>query len=182
MTIKKYYHDRFASHLSKMVVCYSQGHPGHVTHYELENPQVGVLSLPAADRAYFIVCLFFTVLVDQAMYSYGPEGHTSFKTLAKYPTWGVLGGANSNPWGVIGVALNNKLVKEAALIGIADEAMQLFVDELEDYFKKYLPKDSIKEFLAHMQEDSDFSTGLFLRAGEAGMALYSGFKKATSKV
>lgn len=182
MSIKSYYHERFASHLSKMVVRHSPGHPGYVTHYEIENPQRGVRSLSIEDRPYFVLCLFFTVLIDQAMYAYGPGGHNSFKTLTKYPTWGVLGGANSNPWGVIGVALCNKLVKEPAILNIADEAMQLFVDEVEDYFRKYLPQDSAKEFLAHMQADPDFSTAFVLRAGEAGMALYNGFVTAVSKL
>ena len=140
--------------LLPMMIGRSNDHHGYITVHDVYDARKGVWTLPQEDQPKFILCLFTTILVDQAMHAYGPQAFDEWKRRTGYPGWGILSGLNSSPWVLLdGFGLN--LMLGGNLTKLANAAMQLFVDEVVEYFDEFLPEQSVKDFLQRIQSDPD---------------------------
>ncbi len=164
MSLKAYYNQQFRSDLASLLLGFQpQEHArilgvGHIwTHGGCTQ-----LSQVSAERhPQFLACLYFTVLVDQAMHTHFYFESHRFEELTQYPKFRVgLGHAlHMNPASILTVPIQHRLVSEDAVRQIIPEAMNLFVDETASFFRDHMPEIQAADFLARILADPDISGG-----------------------
>ena len=77
MNIKQYYTNRFRNDLGIFMPDTRVPYFGHSWSYDCKN----LNKIPLEQRGVFLICLYFSVLVDQAMYTYYPSQYTHFERL-----------------------------------------------------------------------------------------------------
>jgi hypothetical protein len=82
-------------------------------------------------RAQFLICLYFTVLVDQAMYTHFRSDYPKFQGLTRYPKFcHGLSQFQYNPRGILTAPVAQRIVSALAVRELLAEGMTLFVDEV----------------------------------------------------
>jgi hypothetical protein len=111
-------------------------------------------------RPFFLVCLYFTVLVDQAMHSHFGQWHHEFERLTLYPKFRVGLGhpAHLNPIFVFTVPIERKLVLESDIRALIPDGMSLFVDETDDFFRHHMPQITASQFFERLLADPDVAS------------------------
>lgn len=116
----------------------------------------GVENITEGDRAFFLICLYFTVLVDQAMYTHYKSYYEQFELLTKYPKFcRGLGQFQKNPRGILLMPIEKGMVKKANIDGFLNDGMGLFVDEVCDFFNQHMPQIDPSEFFDKLLFDAD---------------------------
>ena len=117
--------------------------------------------VPADHRAHFLACLYFTVLVDQAMHTHFYFESRRFEELTQYPKFHVGLGhpAHLNPILVFEVPIHLHLVAADAIRQVIPEAMTLFVGETASFFREHMPEIRAQDFFARLLADPDINGG-----------------------
>ena len=103
-----------------------------------------------------MICLYFTVVVDQAMYTYYPYYYPRFEELTKYPKFcHVLGQFQKNPRAILFVPVDQGFVDYSAIETHLHDGMNLFVDEVDSFFEKYMPSIKASDFFDKLICDPD---------------------------
>ena len=105
----------------------------------------------------FLVCLHFTVLMDQSMHSHFRFNYGEFEKLTLYPKFrlGLGHPAYLNPVRILEEPIARQLVEESAVRSLVAESMQLFVRETDDFFTHHLPAISAIDFFGRVLDDPE---------------------------
>ncbi len=162
MSLKEYYNQTFQSDLVSLLRGFP---PAEARIFYLGQTWMQGCSLlprvPAERRPQFLGCLYFTVLVDQAMHTYFPFEHRRFEELTLYPKFRVGLGhpAYLNPVLVFEVPIHHHLVSEEEVRQVIPEAMRLFVDETGSFFRDHMPEIRAQDFFERLLADPDVVGG-----------------------
>jgi len=105
-------------------------------------------------RAHFLVCLYFTVLVDQAFYNHS-DCYPQFEALTRYPKFWQGLSRNRNPRDILDVPFDSGLVSSEAIAEIAPAGMELFVDEVVSFASEHLAEFEADVFFEKLISDPD---------------------------
>ncbi len=157
--IKKYYHERFRGDLAAFMPSTEVPYFGHSWNYDCEH----IETLPSEHRANFLICLYFTVLIDQAMYTYYRERYNEFNSLTKHPKFcHGLGQVQKNPREILYVPVEKGLVDKKQMEKEIPAGMELFVDEVIDFCQNQMKDISAAELLEKLRFDRDVQIPLLL--------------------
>ena len=153
--IKEYYSNFFREDIKKFMIDYKDTNLPYFGHgWEYECRELNNVS--EENRSLFIICLYFTVLVDQAMHTYYRELYPEFEKLTKYPKFcHGLGQFQKNPRNLLFMPVEKGMVDKNEIVEKLEDAMVLFVNETLDFFRNYLPQVSGKEFFEKLIYDKD---------------------------
>ena len=122
-----------------------------------------VCSVPEERRAAFLLCLYFTVLVDQAVHEHFPGHYPTFESLTAYPKFcHGLGQFQKNPRGILVAPIEQGFVAQADLDVLLDTSMELFVEEVHSFFQENLPAIQPRVFLEKLLYDPDVQIPLLI--------------------
>ena len=159
MSITDYYHHTFRSDLARFMGTSSAPYFGHSWRYDCG----GLERVPGPSRAAFLVCLYFTVLVDQAMHEHFRGHYQRFEQLTHYPKFcHGLGQFQHNPRGILSVPIERGLVSREELHSQLEPGMGLFVAEVVSFFSDHMPQMSAAEFFAALAYDPDVQIPLLV--------------------
>ena len=125
--------------------------------------------LKSQSRAAFLICLYFTVLVDQAMHAHYSLDYPKFEELTRYPKFCYgLAQFHKNPREILYVPIKKGLANRENLESILKDGMELFVDEVTDFFQRYMPQIKADVFFKKLIYDPDVQIPLiFVLADES---------------
>lgn len=119
------------------------------------------------NSSYFIHCLFYTVLIDQVIYTFFRNEYSKFEKITKYPKYmGVLAGNyNYNPFKIYEQAERNNFDKIILINSFSNEIVNFIYRDIFDSFPLSLndtvvniePKDVVNSII----NDSDLNYGDF---------------------
>lgn len=152
MEIRTYYHENFRGHLEHMMGGRPVPYFGQNWRFDCDELKV----VPPNDRAAFLICLYFTVLVDQAMHCYYRPYYARFEELTRYPKFchGLLT-INHNPRGILNLPVKHGLVQATDIVEALPDGMRLFVQEVNSFFRDYLPHLEVHNFFQKLRTDPD---------------------------
>lgn len=162
MSLKEYYNETFQSDLVSLLRGFP---PAEARIFYLGQTWMQGCTLlprvPTERRPQFLGCLYFTVLVDQAMHTYFPFEHRRFEELTLYPKFRVGLGhpAYLKPVLVFEVPIQRGLVLEEEIRQVIPEAMRLFVDETVSFFRDHMPEIRAQDFFDRLLGDPDVVGG-----------------------
>jgi hypothetical protein len=164
MSLKIYYNQNFRSDLASLLRGFEPQEHARILaigHIWTRGGCAQLSQVSAECRPRFLVCLYFTVLADQAMHTHFGFESRRFEELTQYPKFRVgLGHAlHMNPASILTTPIQQHLVSEDAVRQIIPEAMTLFVDETVPFFCEHLPEIQAADFFARILADPDISTG-----------------------
>lgn len=112
MNIAHYYLNEFRSDLGNFIPDSQVPYFGHSWNYDCKNLD----KIPMERRAVFLICIYFTVLVDQAMHTHYPSHYARFEELTRYPKFcHGLGQFQKNPRAILSVPLDKGFVECPAI-------------------------------------------------------------------
>ncbi len=112
--------------------------------------------VPAERRPSFLICLYFTVLVDQAMYTHFPDRYAAFQALTRYPKFcHGLSQFQHNPRAILATPVDQGLVDAEEIRTALSSGMTLFVDEVIDFFSDHMPDVTATVFFDALLTDPD---------------------------
>jgi hypothetical protein len=119
--------------------------------------------VPLAHRPSFLVCLHFTVLVDQAMHAHFLFCYADFEKLTLYPKFrlGLGHPAYLNPIRIFEDPIRCNLVTESDIRALIHEGMFLFAAETDDFFNRHMPQISASDFFNRILADPDVAPGYY---------------------
>ncbi len=164
MSLKEYYYQDFRSDLALLFRGFEPQEHARILgvgHIWTHSGCAQLSQVPADHRSQFLACLYFTVLVDQAMHTHFYFEARRFEELTQYPKFRVgLGHAlHMNPASILTAPIQRGLVSEDSVCQIIPEAMTLFVDETASFFRDHLPKIRPTDFFDRLLADPHVSGG-----------------------
>jgi hypothetical protein len=152
MNIRDYYANGFRKNLSRFMPEVRVPYFGHSWKYDCKNLD----KVPTQNRGMFLICLYFTVLVDQAMHSHYLASYRHFEQLTRYPKFcHGLGQFQKNPRAILSVPVDKGLVDVSDIETHLSDGMKLFVDEVATFFPKHMPSIETADFLDRLIYDPD---------------------------
>ncbi len=152
MNIKDYYDRGFKHDLSRFMLEAKVPYFGHSWEYDCRNLD----KVQTQNRGMFLICLYFTVLVDQAMHSYYPGSYNHFEQLTRYPKFcHGLGQFQKNPRAILSVPVDKGFVDVSEIETHLPDGMKLFVDEVATFFSEHMPIIKTTEFFENLIYDPD---------------------------
>ncbi len=125
------------------------GHSWHVNCVGLEKISIG-------SRCKFLVCLYFSVMTDQAVYTHYRGLHARFEKMAAYPKFcHGLGQFQKNPRDLLDVPVDCGFVDRQDLLQVMAEGMELFVDEVVSFCRDHMRELQPAEFFDKLIYDPD---------------------------
>lgn len=150
--ISDYYHSQFRADLARFLPRRDVPYFGHSWSHDCR----GLENIVGEDRSAFLVCLYFTVLVDQAMHEHFRAHYSRFETLTRYPKFcHGLGQFQKNPRAILAVPIEKGYVEKAVIEALLPSGMQLFVSEVIAFFRDHMPEISAPEFFEKLAFDQD---------------------------
>ncbi len=165
--LRDYYHDQFRADLASLLRGFP---PPEARIVALGHDWTGGCTLlpriEPKSRAPFLTCLYFTVLVDQAMHSHSLFEHRRFEELTQYPKFRVGLGhpAYLNPALILETPVRLNHVAETEIRRIVPEGMGLFVAEMQSFFRDHMPQVDVPTFFRNLLEDPEVGGGLIASA------------------
>ena len=157
--IRDYYNNEFRDHLAVFMPDARVPYFGHSWAYDCGN----LNKIPIDSRPEFLVCLYFTVLVDQAMYTHFHADYKRFAQLTQYPKFcHGLGQFQKNPRELLFIPVEKKMVNKDKIEKELSPGMELFVDEVVDFFQKYMTYIEPADFFDKLLYDSDVQIPLLI--------------------
>ena len=102
------------------------------------------------------MCLYFTVLVDQAMYAHAREHYARFAALTRYPKFcHGLGQFQHNPRGILVSPVDRGVVPADEVRTLLPDGMALFVEEVLAFLRDHLPEVDPRGFFEGLVFDPD---------------------------
>ena len=152
MNIKDYYANEFRKDLGSFMPKARVPYFGHSWEYDCKNLD----KVPTQNRGMFLICLYFTVLVDQAMHSHYPANYNHFEQLTRYPKFcHGLGQFQKNPRAILSAPVEKGVVDISEIETNLPDGMRLFVDEVTTFFSEHMPIIETKEFFDSLIYDPD---------------------------
>lgn len=150
--IRQYYRTEFRNDLLRFLSNPAIPYFGHSWSYDCR----GLENVARENRAQFLLCLYFSVLVDQAMHEHYRGAYSRFENLTRYPKFcHGLCQFQKNPREILTTPSEKGLVDSDALANCCQSAMDLFVDEVVSFFREYMPEISASEFFENLIYDPD---------------------------
>lgn len=150
--IREYYLTEFRNDLIRFLPNQATPYFGHSWSYDCR----GLENVARQKRAQFLLCLYFTVLVDQAMHEHFREAYSRFENLTRYPKFcHGLGQFQKNPRAILSTPDEKGLVDSVALESYCQAAMDLFVEEVVSFFREHMPSMAASEFFDKLIYDRD---------------------------
>lgn len=169
MDIRSYYHRVFAKDLTMLdckPACQSVKDDPNLVFFggtRWATWEKDLKAVAPENREYFLICLFITITVAQAMYTYYPTYYRRFRQLTCYPNfgWCEINPRNENPKLLLNIPLKNRtrispVVDFEKLNAMMPRGMELFYDETDIYFKDYQQEINTVEFFKKLLADPDF--------------------------
>ena len=120
-------------------------------------------SVPVEQREAFLICLYFTVLVDQAMHCHFRDCYTAFEELTKYPKFcHGLGQFHLDPRGILSAPIEAGRLNGDRLRRLLPDGMTLFVKETDSFLKTHMPHITTDEFFGKLLHDPDVQIPLLV--------------------
>lgn len=165
MQIRDYYHSNYKDDLLKFLPNTRLLYFGHTWQYDCGNLNY----VDSQSRAAFLICLYFTILVDQAMHAHFIKEYQKFKKLTQYPKFcHGLGQFQKNPKEILYVPVKEGLVNQEELESLLRAGMKLFVDEVIDFLYRYMLQIKADVFFKKLIYDPDVQIPLiFVLADES---------------
>lgn len=159
MTIKNYYFSHFSSDLKAFMPDAHIPYFGHTWDINCQ----GLENISGHNEPRFLLCLYFTVLVDQAMHAHYRNHYQKFESLTRYPKFcHGLGQFHKNPRDILLVPIERGLLEKKVIDDLLVDAMSLFVDEVLDFCKNHMTEIDPIEFLDTLLYDSDVQVPLIV--------------------
>ena len=150
--MREYYNRHFRDNLHAFLPRPDVSYFGHTWHLDC----AGLEKVPPDRRAQFLVCLYFTVLVDQAVHAYYPNLYARFEALTRYPKFcHGLGQFQKNPREILDTPVDRGFVTSAVFADVVPTGMTLFVDELVHFSETQMPELKPEEFFEKLIQDPD---------------------------
>ena len=119
--------------------------------------------IPLAFRPAFLICLYFTVLVDQAMHAHFRADYQQFEQLTRYPKFcHGLGQFQKNPRAILSVPVEKGIVNQQEIEKMLPDGMELFVNEVVDFFQQHMQNITLIDFFDKLIYDSDVHIPLLI--------------------
>lgn len=152
MKIRDYYRHHFRGDLHRFMLAAELPYFGHGWEVHCKNLE----RVPTDTRAEFVFCLYFTVLVDQAMLIHFPEYYEDFEKVTCYPKFcHGLGQFHKKPQEILAGPIKQGLVSRAKLGQLLDPGMELFVEEVAAYFQNHQKDIETDIFLERLVSDQN---------------------------
>lgn len=166
MQIRDYYHKNYSHDLFRFLPDTSLPYFGHTWQHDCGN----LKNVDSQSRAAFLICLYFTVLVDQAMHAHFIRDYPKFEGLTQYPKFcHGLAQFHQNPREILYVPVKNGLVNQEKLESLLRAGMELFVDEVTDFFQRYMPQIKTEVFFKKLIYDPDVQIPLIFVLADASL-------------
>jgi len=150
--IRDYYRNQFRTDLATFMPDANAPYFGHSWASDCRNLD----KIPVESRPYYLICLYFTVLVDQAMYTHYRADYEHFARLTQYPKFcHGLGQFQKNPRELLLVPVQKGIVNKDTMEKELSAGMELFIDEVVDFFQNYMTHMNPAEFFDKLIYDSD---------------------------
>lgn len=112
--------------------------------------------VPAPSRPPFLFCLYFTVLVDQAMHQHFHDFYARFEGLTRYPKFSHgIGQVNLKPIRILSEPIRLGLVRAVDVDAQLEPGMKLFVAEVDSFLRQHLSSIPTTEFFDVLASDRD---------------------------
>ena len=184
MTIKEYYQSNFRRDIVQVIPDPQVPYFGHSWHLDCR----GLENVAPSDRAQFLICLYFTVLVDQAMHAHFRMYYSKFESLTRYPKFcHGLGQFQKNPRNILLAPIERGMVKKQEIDGLLKDGMLLFVDEVVDFFTRHMPEIMPEQFFDKLLYDPDVQIPLIVILAnpdmktDTGVIAYEALKQAVEE-
>jgi hypothetical protein len=123
----------------------------------------GIEKIAPDRRARFLICLYFSVLVDQAVHAHFHHFYSQFEELTRYPKFcHGLGQFQKNPRELLDRPPELGFVERDDILALLPEGMRLFVDEVIQFSNDCMPELSPKEFFEKLIWDPDVQIPLLV--------------------
>lgn len=153
MVMQDYYLNHFRTDMGLFFAGATVPYFGHAWRH---NCRDWVSRIPELRRPEFIICLFFTVLVDQAMHCHFRQVYSRFESLTRYPKFcHGLGQFQFSPYGILDEPHEQNLVDSERLLTLMGEGMRLFVNEVISFFRDHMPEITPQDFFRELIWDRD---------------------------
>ena len=150
--IRNYYQFQFRHDLAQFLPSRDIPYFGHSWNYDCR----GLENVSEKNRPAFLVCLYFTVLVDQAMHEHFRSHYARFESLTRYPKFcHGLGQFQKNPRAILASPIEKGFVDKLAVEAILSLGMILFVDEVVSFFRDHMPEIAPSAFFEKLVYDPD---------------------------
>jgi len=157
--IRDYYHSQYQIDLVSFMPDTKVPYFGHSWSHDCCN----LNKIPTKSRPHFLVCLYFTVLVDQAMYTHFRSDYECFAKLTFYPKFcHGLGQFQKNPRELLHVPVPKGMVNKNEMEKEISTGMELFIDEMVDFFQNYMTHINPVDFFDKLLYDSDVQIPLLI--------------------
>ena len=151
--MREYYSRLFRDDLATFMGAYTDTFFGHAWSH---NCATQLAPVPTERRAFFLICLYFTVLVDQAMYTHFRDRYSRFETLTKYPKFcHGLSQFQLNPRGILVTPVDQGVVGAQEILAALPSGMTLVVDEVIQFFRDHMPEMTAAAFFDALLTDPD---------------------------
>lgn len=122
--MREYYRNDFRSDLLRFLDSPQMPYFGHAWVHNCSR-QLGRISNDR--RAAFLICLYFTVLVDQAMHAHFRSAYAQFEALTRYPKFcHGLSQFQHNPRAILTVPVEQGAVRSSEIRDLLPAGMALF--------------------------------------------------------
>ncbi len=159
MNIREYYFNSFKGDLVAFMPDSRLPYFGHSWEYDCRNLD----RIPADRRPAFLVCLYFTILVDQAMHAHFRPYYSRFESMTRYPKYcHGLGQFHKNPRGILLRPIERGFVDQDGLEELLNDGMELFVEQVDDFFRNHMPEISPEDFFKKLLYDPDVQVPMLL--------------------
>ena len=150
--VRAYYRSHFRDDLARFLPTQNVPYFGHSWSLDCG----GLERIRETDRALFLVCLYFTVLVDQATHAHFPTHYAKFERLTRYPKFcRGLGQFHKNPRDILAGPIERGMVAKSAIDDVLRESMNLFVEEVVTFFGDHMPEITPSNFFYRLAYDPD---------------------------
>jgi hypothetical protein len=157
--IRDYYHNQFRADLASFMPDVRVPYFGYSWAYDCGN----LNKIPTESRPEFLICLYFTVLVDQAMHTHFRSDYDRFAQLTQYPKYcHGLGQVQKNPRELLLVPVQKGMVDKAKMENELSDGMELFIDEVVDFFQNYMSHIDPADFFDKLIYDADVQIPLLI--------------------
>jgi hypothetical protein len=184
MNIRDYYLNNFTTDLAAFMPDSRLPYFGHSWEYGCQNLD----RIPADRRPGFLICLYFTILVDQGMHAHFRPYYDKFESLTRYPKYcRGLGQFQKNPRGILLYPVERGFGDKARLEELLKDGMELFVDRVDEFFRNHMPEISPRDFFEKLLHDPDVQIPLLLvmvkpeLKGDLVVKAYKALRKATER-
>ena len=149
--MREYYRNYFQSDLQVFMGASSVPYFGHGWPH---NCREQLVRLGPGNRARFLISLYFTVLVDQAMHAHFSKQYPQFENLTRYPKFCYgLSQFQHNPRGILLGPIEQGVVTSREVLDLLPTGMALFVDDVAEFFHDHMPEVKAAAFFEKLLRD-----------------------------